>query len=267
MKSVRLFVSMIVVMSVAACAALQGTVVPKGNMEPVKLNPAKTVTVIIPSESAVNADSYSTFNFPTISNIIMETRDGNIAKRSVVGISSKTEKTFRFEARIDNGVSGSGRTFDGEYSLSDKGSSKILKITPTSYKPYQEGLVFPFAVPNFSDEDLFEWITNHPVYFSVEIDSDYPPESIYANFERLAKREAFTPGSKDAVTGKIFKNRYSIKNRDSTVYFSVETFPYRNGSKAVLTAVTTPSKTGEYTYDLGVHIEESKAALLKIVKS
>lgn len=66
----------------------------------------------------------------------------------------------------------------------------------------------------------------------IEIDSPYNTDSIYSNFKRLSRYEAYSYGAKrDQVTGKIFDSQFWISVNGKETAVNIESFPYRNGSK------------------------------------
>lgn len=72
------------------------------------------------------------------------------------------------------------------------------------------------------------------------------------NFVRLAKKAPYDPYycarrektppcdldgvQKNPVTGKIFKDTFIVNVLNKDIYFNIGTYPYRNGSKAIIYA-------------------------------
>jgi len=121
------------------------------------------------------------------------------------------QDTLIVERRTDNGGSGSSVVYEIERkTLPD--SHKVIFV-PKLEKKHQDGLVLPYAVPQF-DINLFLATTYYKHEF--EVDSEYTAEAIKSNF----KRE--------------FNDKHVLDLDNARVEFSVEVYPYRKGSKAVI---------------------------------
>lgn len=260
MRKVYLWIGLFSVLFLSNCVTLQ-------QKEPVTvyLENARVVSIIIPNVKEIYADNYTHVMF---NNAVWGRSyfHGEISKQQLIRIRNKTSDSFEVDRRVDNGLSGSGIVYSVDYSLKDDGENTILEIKPAKSRTYQEGLI-SFPVPYFSEDNLISYIVSHHVGYSIEINSQFNTESIFANFERLATKEPYEQGEKDPVTGKIFKNRYSIKYKETKVLFSLETFPYRNGSKAVIYVSIPGRYTSENTIDFNIIINEIKTQLESIVNS
>jgi hypothetical protein len=218
------------------------------------------LTVLIPYDKEVNAIRFTQLDFNY-------QRGGRPTKQEKIFIKNKKEGSFSVERRTDNGTSGSGKVYNVNYTVEKNKENMAIKFQPTAFKTYQQGLIMPFAVPSFSDQELIEYIANQQVFLSLDLDSPYNTESTYSNFMRLAERVPVIKGEKDPVTGKIYKDKFSLSYKYGKVFFSLETFPYRNGSKAVIHLAVPGSFTSSNEVDFGVIIKEIKNQLESIVNS
>jgi hypothetical protein len=260
MKKFMLCLLFTAMMAVTGCANMT----PKP-AQTTELTAPITTTVIIPNDPSVDTARFRSLEFSATWG--QSYYKGSISKQHVIRIKNKTDKTFDFDRRIDNGISGSGIMYTVAYSIVTNGNNTVLTFKPTKYRTYQEGLIMPFAVPEFTENDFSTYIASNSVYYKLEIDSQYNTESIFANFKRLATEEHLMQGVKDTVTGKIFKNRFSIPTKNGKVVFSLETYPYRNGSKAVIYLNVPGYLTSDSTADFNMILSEIKAKLESIVNS
>jgi len=179
----------------------------------------------------------------------------------------KTTSTFIVHRRIDNGTAGSGIQYTVNYTVTDGKSGYSVTLKPQEYKTYQQGLIGKFPIPNYGVSDLLRTLSSSTLYYKFDIDSQYNPESVYANFLRLVKHKSFRPGEKDPVTGKIFKDRFVLTNRNKEVQFVIEAYPYRNGSKVVVFAAIPGAETSKNVIDFSILIHEIKEKLIGVVKA
>jgi hypothetical protein len=255
MKKVLTSFALTVSLSMFGCAGM--TPAPVQN---IPLPNSKQISVIIPNDSAIVASKITQINCDG-------QYGGRKERQEKLFVKNKTANTFSIERRTDNGVAGSGVIYDLNYAIEKDSDKTIVKIQPTQYRTYQQGLIGSFEVPNFSEEDLANYIANQPVYYNLELASQYNTDSTYANFVRLAEKAPFKSGEKDPITGKIFKDKFALPYKTGKIFFTLETFPYRNGSKAVIHVVVPGNFTSESTVDYGIILKELKAQLEGIVNS
>lgn len=221
-------------------------------------NPTQ-ITIIIPNDKEVDSTNIRQINFTGLSG-------GSKEKHYTVSVKGKTDNSFKVESRVDNGFAGSGIVYELGYSFENNPGNTELKVTPKAFHTYQQGFI-SFSVPTFTEKDLAGYIIRQPVFYNLELDSPYNTESTYANFARLVKKASIRIGETDPVTGKIFKEKFVIPYKDGQIYFTLETFPYRNGSKAVMHMVVPGSLTSDNVVDFGILLKEIKSQLEAIVNS
>lgn len=124
-----------------------------------------------------------------------------------------------------------------------------LLIAPKTYNRLAtRGMVT--GKPDYENVDykvsnLRKTISGTTYLWKFELNSPYSPESVYANFKRLSRTEAYSyEGRKDAVSGKIFKEDFWLKVGNSEVSLSLETYPYRDGSKIIIYSKIPPLVNG-----------------------
>lgn len=114
----------------------------------------------------------------------------------------------------------------------------LVTFTPIGTNDHQRSIIGKWPTHTYSLEELTNlleslWIWK-TVRRSFEVNSEYPPESVTANFDRLLGGQRISGKVKDPITGKQFSHRYYLDNDGQRTSFVVETYPYRNGSKAVI---------------------------------
>lgn len=171
------------------------------------------------------------------------------------------------ERRTDNGVAGSGQKVRVTESISMEANAKRVEFAPYERAVYQQGLILPFPVPRFEPEDIKAFFLSSSLHAKFEINSDFNPESIYANFVRLLKTRAYKQGEHDPVSGKIYKQEFFMPLRGRDVPLVVEAYPYRNGSKAVIYCRIPAVETAPNTVDFGILVAEVREGLVRLVKA
>lgn len=142
-----------------------------------------------------------------------------------------------------------------------------VTLRPLEVRTYQGGLILPYPIPRFTERDLIDYLMSAQFHFKMEIDSPYNSESTHANFVRLMESKTSDKGERDPVTGKIFKSRFFLQYRGKKLSFALETYPYRNGSKAVFYLTIYGIMTTQNTVDLKKIIEDVGVELGKIVNA
>lgn len=141
-----------------------------------------------------------------------------------------------------------------------------MTFTPTDRGTYQQGLIGKFPVPDFSDSDLAAYLHNSELHYKFEVNSPYPSEAVFANFERLASPIANQTDERDQMTGKVFAERFHIPYGGGDIHFNLETYPYHNGSKAVIYAAVPATETAPGEVDFAVLLADVKRRLEMIAK-
>lgn len=102
--------------------------------------------------------------------------------------------------------------------------------------------------------------------FQFAVNSKYSTESTYANFARTLRKSSYNKGEKDPVTGKIFNDGFIINIGGKSISIRVETFPYRNGSKAVVYALIPPQNKGNLVdfYEVSEKLKTKVRALVHL---
>ncbi|WP_319381264.1 hypothetical protein [Thiomicrorhabdus sp.] len=138
---------------------------------------------------------------------------------------------------------------NGELSIKVDGSNTTVKLLPKTYSE-ESTTNFLTGGPHFDSNsnldsdisDLISMLRKLSYQFEFDINSEYSTDSVSSNFARLLK----SGGSyNDDNLKKTYKNTYILKTNSGThAKVAVSTFPYRNGSKAVITVWLTPVVTG-----------------------
>lgn len=233
-----------------------------------QMAPPKTVQVVmepvryfIPNDAGVIEQPWST------NRLVFEGYErGESVKRERLIFNLSSELGV-VERRTDNGTAGSGRRYTVRKSITTDRDRTVVTFAAVDSTEYQQGLVLPFPVPAFEAADLRKFLASAHLHVKFEVDSEFSPESTYANLVRLLKSRPYRPGEKDPVSGKIFKQEFIASLRGRDVSLAVETFPYRNGSKAVIYARIPGSETSPNTVDFAVLFEETRVRLAQVLKA
>ena len=192
-----------------------------------------------------------------IPNNILEPRgvDGLIFNNKTWGTDTKREiikldfnqTNMELERRTDNGVAGSGLIYSIDINKLNKGNDKVITFTPKTVKTYQDGVILPFPIPKF---DLASYLTSAWVIHNFEVTSNYPVDSIKANFDRMLKPYGST---------------YQLQLPDCLATMEIKIYPYRQGSKAVITAEVSGMKVVDNIINVSNKIKELESKIKTIV--
>lgn len=179
------------------------------------------------------------------------------------------ENSLMIERRTEteSGIAGSGKRVRVDFSVEKLASGYKAVLRPIEYTTYQQGVVLPFPVPKFDDRDVSDHLLSAELHYRIEVNSEFNSESTHANFMRTLKTRGFKQGEKDPVTGKIFKQQFVLPYRGKDILFVLETFPYRNGSKAVMHLRIPAVFTSPNTVDYKTILDEVKGKLTEVVKA
>jgi hypothetical protein len=242
------------------------------------------ITYIVPSDNGVIRQpgviedlsfSIDETSFPDYqsTNRMISKSDRSILRDTSVFVRQEGKNLLIVQRKTYNedGV-GSGKFYRVDFSVEKNGSGYKVVLRPTGYETYQENLPSRFAVPNFDEERLIETLLGARIYYRFEIDSEFNSEAVRADFVRRLQRRPFhgvrADGlEKDRVNGEKFTEQFVLPYRDKEVLFTLEIFPYRNRSKAVMILEIPAVTTAQNTVDYRMIIDEIKAKLTEIVKS
>lgn len=148
--------------------------------------------------------------------------------------------------------------------FSDLDTKTKIVLSPYEVKKWQHKvLIGNWEIPEFNESQLLSYLSSAMITYTLEINSQYEPDSVNANFIRKTKKQRYR--IKDPVTDTISESAYVIKNRDKNVYFILKTYPYKNGTKAVIVSNFRGVQTSENEVDLEILINEIEAKFRSIV--
>lgn len=114
-----------------------------------------------------------------------------------------------------------------------------------------------------SYKNIIEFYSDVNTPEKFEVDSQYPADSVYANFKRLAK----SYNSKEQkIDGVSYKDQFYLTVDKTEVKFVVNSYPYRQGSKVIVTAWLSPIVNGN-TVDFVTLKAKFKEKITSIVNS
>jgi len=156
-------------------------------------------------------------------------------------------------------------SFEGTLRL-DKPNDNYQLVFTVENRKYYDQRTMGYKV-NFAPSDATVSLLQAEIQWKVEVDSEFNAESTYANFVRLTRKEVFGGnGEKNLQAGKIFKERFWVRVAGREIPINVETYPYRNGSKAVVYATLSGAISGN-DLDFVGSANALKKEIERIVKS
>lgn len=239
--------------------------VPKEGIHPVNAEPGTFVAVrdlefiskevqdgpvVIGQATPLYTATLSRSNPSSFTRILIEAPQGN---------------SFVVHGRRDNGAAGSGIKYRFQYGVGDEPNSYVVTLKPVTREVYQQGISGKLPVPNFPLTDATQVLTNVSIVYTFEIDSPYPSDAVTANFIRSQAVQPIREGYRDPLTGKIISTAF--QTADAMAAFTVNTYPYHNGSKAVITALVHGKLTSPGMVDFNVLTDQLRTTVNSIVKS
>ena len=177
--------------------------------------------------------------------------------------------SFAVHGRYDNGAAGSGVRYRIQYTITDEPDDYIVNLKPVTREVYQQGIgsSFKLPVPDFKVDNVYQALANVSIVYTFEIDTPYPTDSVTANFMRSTAVQRIKGSYTDPVTGKIISTAYQLPMGDTMATFSVDAYPYHNGSKAVVTALIPGKQTSADMVDFKMLVNQVKVAITSIAQS
>lgn len=247
--------------SLSGCEQLEQVVRPAENVATIS---APSLTISVPNDTGIVQNGNGLVRDIQLDSFYSTLMPGAYQRTR---IQDKTLSSFVVHVRTDNGTSGSGIKYTVNYTVNENAKGYSVLFQPVQVATYQQGLIGKFPVPNFTPENLSTYLKSFSIHYKIEINSKYNSDSVYANFERLAKKQAFDTGETDPVTGKIYKNWFITNYKGKPVRYVVQTYPYQNGSKSVIYVALPASETSPGNVDFQTVIKEVKSQLSDIANS
>ncbi|MGF6902017.1 hypothetical protein P3T22_003291 [Paraburkholderia sp. GAS348] len=266
MKKLTLIASAVLVAALlASCADISQNPLAKAINPPADVTPISypPVTFIVPHDPHIFANGQVAGLVP-----------GGAGLRPTIGrtdyalqLRDITADSFVIHAYYSNGYVGSGVKYTIDYSKTDNGSYSTVTMKPVKRATYQQGLVGKFPVPGFNEALVHRYIEASSFWYKFEIDTKYDTASVYSSFRRLAPSANMGQGSTDPVTGKIISEWFVGNYRGVEYEYSLEVFPYRNGSKAVIGLGIPAVETAPNVVDYRVILNDIRKQLDGIANS
>lgn len=142
-------------------------------------------------------------------------------------------------------------------------TERIISFTPVETYGKQKSIIGKWTIYLYSLEEITNYLESSRKLFrkTLEINSDYSSESTVANFDRILANQQIDKKFTDRITSKKYDRRYYLTYDEQKAYFFLETYPYRNGSKAVINIdIPVPPASEDHIIDLK-QLEEITATL------
>ncbi len=228
--------------------------------------PADVSLTNIPSVSyKLPLDQSIKINFDTY-NKCVSSYQGRCDKYEKIKFVRKTGEVI-VEKKTHNGLVGSGAVYTINEKTERTADSSIVTYQPVKKSSYKQGLILPFAVPNM---DITSYLSNIQFKTKFEINSDYPSQSVKANFDRLMKKahRGFRYHGSTSTTSKLaLEDSYMVDVEGVQVVMLVESFPYRNGSKVVVNAVVQTRKSNSGVIDVTTIMKRIEEKVTEVINS
>lgn len=200
-----------------------------------------TITYIIPQRVA-SSEGIIGLNFPN-------SHWGRDTKQEKI-IVNFDNKMLKVERRTDNGIAGSGRIYNINITKTNELNNRIITLQPISMRTYQDGAILPFPLPEFN---LESYLTSAVVKYNFELNSEFPAESIRANFDRILEKKS--------------NSYYALHLNNGSAFIRIKTDPYRNGSKILINSELFNMKHTNGVIDVSKNILELENYIKSIVNS
>jgi hypothetical protein len=235
-----------------------------GDVTPINYPPLK---IVVPGDSGIVRPAGNA----VVGDLVISNYSTTFIRNAHYGrvfIDKKLPDSFTVHSRVDNGTAGSGVKYKVGYKTTpstDGGYS--VDFNPESRSEYQQGLIGKFPVPPFNETALRNYLKSFTLRYKFEIDTEYGSDAIMANFMRMGIVKNQAAGFADPVTGKIYKQYFQINYAGTTANYTVQVFPYRKGSKAVVNMELPVVETSANTVEFERIISDLRKQLTTIVQS
>lgn len=233
--------------------------------EQVAVNPSPLKVIVPEDEHILRTNDKAIVGDLVLRNYSLEFMPGAVYGR--VFVENKSPTNFVVHSRIDNGVAGSGVKYTVDYTLTPLGKGYEVTFVPKTRSTYQQGLIGKFPAPPFNDNSLRSYLKEFTLRYKFEIDTQYGSDSIMANFIRTGKVRNSSAGWKDPITNKIYTQYFILDYAGKQANYTVEVYPYRNGSKAVINMELPVVETSPSVVDFTRIIGDLRKQLTSIVQS
>lgn len=226
-----------------------------------------TMKIIVPADSGVIRAS----NSAVVGDLVIPNFTTTFMRNAHYGrvfIENKQVDSFVVHSRVDNGTAGSGVKYVVGYKkIENPTGGYAVEFKPQNRSEYQQGLIGKFPVPPFNEASLNSYLKSFTLRYKFEIDAQYGSDAIMANFMRMAIVKNQPTGFTDPLSGNIYKQYFQINYSGAIANYTVQVFPYRNGSKAVINMELPVIETSKNSVDFEKIIFDLRKQLTTIVQS
>ena len=145
-----------------------------------------------------------------------------------------------------------------------QGDISTVTYQPLKRIPVETG----FVIMGTPDLNISEYLSSTQFSKKFEVDSEYPADSVKANFDRLmnkAKSDFRIFGNTESTLD--LEDYYFIDLPSAKVVMLIEAFPYRKGSKVVVNAVIQTRQSNKGIIDVAEIIREVEKKVISVVSS
>lgn len=205
---------------------------------------ANKITYILPRDAENGSQTLCGLNFSHYSTV-------NAKLKTEILYSHLTHNGIEVEKKIYDPTESSGVIYTVDTQIASvKPNSIIVTLIPKTKQTYQDGGDSQLLIP---DIDIEKYLLTAAISFRFEIDSEYPPEAVKANFARRLK------GSKTSI--------FRLTDEYGEFAVKVDITPYKKGSKIIISTTLYNTKTDRNVIDVVQRVKDVKAEIQKIINS
>ena len=235
---------------------------------------AITISILIPKDEQIEQVSGNSVVMEYGDRVGYARLSGNYFKTSGYEVSDNgsqlTVSKIRGSAQYVSGKltkTKTGRvTYSVKKTISKTDSGLEIQLVPTdkSSKIPFDVMQAAFNPGDFTVKELNDLLATPIFKVSLEFNSQYSVDSTASNFKRLGKKVKYRSPVKEQ-TGNLTKHYYEIEGDNDSYTVGLEVFPYREGSKVVLTSWLSVAQVSENHYNMTPAIADLKGTVEKII--
>lgn len=151
--------------------------------------------------------------------------------------------------------------------VTDDSGNSTLTLIPVMKTQEKGGLIIDKRIPDVTLEKLYGYLSSQKIEFAGKVTSEYSPESIKGNFDRMLS--SYSWGGEADAAHRQFKDSYNFRtSQGASVIISAGFYPYREGSivQYAIRATTDNDETARKVDWVEIS-EEVRKKIEQVVKS
>ncbi|MEW9798552.1 hypothetical protein [Alteromonas sp. CYL-A6] len=214
----------------------------------------------------VPADMNFDLSFNSFNRCLKRSDDGSCFRSDRLTV-NKASGELVVRREISEPFTGAQTQYKIREKITRSGDINTITYQPMTVLKKDGGLLLPIPAP---DLDIADYLSTTQFTYKFEVDSQYPSDSVKANFDRLMNKTSdsfrFYGAETTSSTLKL-QDSYMYDLGDAFSVILVESFPYRNGSKVVVNVIIETKQTPNGVIDVEKLLNQVKSKVNETVNA